>query len=41
MTKLFITANTNASKEAEHILTINDKEYIWKGPYMLTETNTN
>lgn len=41
ITKLFITSNTNASKEAEHMLTINDKEYTWKGPYMLTETNTN
>ena len=34
-TKLFITANTNASKEAKHILTINNNEFSWKGPYRL------
>jgi len=32
-TKLFITANTNASKEAKHKLTINDKDYEWSGSY--------
>ncbi|MFD1294408.1 alginate lyase family protein [Lutibacter holmesii] len=32
-TKLFITSNTNASKEAEHILKINNKNYTWKGSY--------
>ena len=32
-TKLFITANTNASKEAKHILKINDKNYKWSGSY--------
>jgi len=31
--KLFITANTNASKEAKHKLTINDKDYEWSGSY--------
>ncbi|MDV7186448.1 alginate lyase family protein [Lutibacter sp. TH_r2] len=36
-TKLFITANANASKEAEHKLTINNKQYTWKGSYILTE----
>ena len=32
-TKLFITANTNASKEAKHALKINDKNYTWTGSY--------
>ena len=32
-TKLFITANTNASKEAKHNLKINDKNYEWSGSY--------
>jgi len=32
-TKLFITANTNASKEAKHTLKINDKNYEWLGSY--------
>ncbi len=32
-TKLFITANTNASKEAKHILKINDNNYQWTGVY--------
>ena len=32
-TKLFITANTNASKEAEHKLKINNKNYSWRGSY--------
>ncbi len=32
-TKLFITANTNASKEAKHDLTINNKNYEWSGSY--------
>ena len=32
-TKLFITANTNASKEATHNLKINDKNYEWSGSY--------
>ncbi len=36
-TKLFITANTNASKEAKHTLKINDKNYEWSGSYILTE----
>nr|WP_206694507.1 alginate lyase family protein [Psychroserpens luteus] len=31
--KLFITANTNASKEAKHKLKINDKNYEWSGSY--------
>ena len=34
-TKLFITANTNASKESKHTLTINNEEFSWKGPYIL------
>ncbi|WP_299800718.1 alginate lyase family protein [uncultured Maribacter sp.] len=32
-TKLFIIANTNASKEAKHTLKINDKNYEWSGSY--------
>ena len=32
-TKLFITANTNASKEAKHALKINNKNYTWVGSY--------
>ena len=32
-TKLFITANTDASKEAKHNLIINDKNYEWSGSY--------
>jgi hypothetical protein len=32
-TKLFITANSYASKEAKHSLKINDKDYEWSGPY--------
>ncbi|WP_204346807.1 alginate lyase family protein [Psychroserpens algicola] len=32
-TKLFITSNTNASKEAKHNITINDKNYEWSGSY--------
>lgn len=31
--KQFIVANTNASKEEEHTLNINDTEYTWVGPY--------
>ncbi|WP_458627957.1 heparinase II/III domain-containing protein [Winogradskyella sp. PC D3.3] len=32
-TKLFITANSNASKEATHKVKINDKNYEWSGSY--------
>jgi hypothetical protein len=32
-TKLFITANKNASKEVKHTLKINDKNYEWSGSY--------
>ncbi|WP_299118859.1 alginate lyase family protein [uncultured Winogradskyella sp.] len=32
-TKLFITVNKNASKEASHNLKINDKNYEWSGSY--------
>ncbi|WP_158979274.1 alginate lyase family protein [Cellulophaga sp. L1A9] len=32
-TKLFITANTNAAKEAKHNLKISDQDYEWSGPY--------
>ena len=31
--KLFITANTNASMDAKHILKIKDKNYEWSGSY--------
>ena len=32
-TKLFITANTDTSKEANHNIKINDKNYEWSGSY--------
>ena len=32
-TKLFITANSNTSKEAKHTLNINGKNYEWSGSY--------
>ena len=32
-TKLFITANRDASKEAKHALKINNKDYTWVGSY--------
>jgi len=32
-TKLFIIANTNASKEAKHTLKINNENYEWSGSY--------
>ncbi len=32
-TKLFITANTDASKEAKHNVKIDDKNYEWSGSY--------
>ena len=35
--KVFIISNENNDKEAEHKLTINNKEYTWKGSYILTE----
>jgi hypothetical protein len=31
--KVLILSNTNASKEAKHILKINDKNYKWSGSY--------
>ncbi|QNM85307.1 alginate lyase family protein [Polaribacter pectinis] len=31
--KLFITSNTNASKEAKHKIKINNKNYEWSGSY--------
>ena len=31
-TKVFITSNTNASKDAKHTLTIKNKNYNWVGP---------
>jgi len=34
-TKLFITVNANASKDAKHTLTINEKVFEWTGPYLL------
>lgn len=36
-TKLFITANTNASKEAKHTLKIKDKNYEWSGSYYFNQ----
>ena len=35
--KVFIISNENNDKNAEHKLTINNKEYTWKGSYILTE----
>ncbi|MUU79372.1 alginate lyase family protein [Winogradskyella endarachnes] len=32
-TKLFITANTNNTKDSEHNIKINDKNYEWSGSY--------
>ena len=32
-TKLFITVNTNASKDVKHNIKINDKNYEWSGSY--------
>jgi hypothetical protein len=37
--KVFIISNENNDKDVEHKLTINNKEYSWKGPYTLTEKN--
>ena len=37
--KVFIISNENNYKDAEHKLTINNKEYTWKGTYKLTEIN--
>ncbi|MEP2279127.1 MAG: heparinase, partial [Maribacter sp.] len=33
ITKVFIIANNNASKEETHTLNINDKNYEWSGSY--------
>lgn len=38
-TKLFITANSNASKESKHSININNEEYQWVGPYNFTNIN--
>ena len=35
--KIFIFSNENNDKDAEHKLTINNKNYTWKGAYILTE----
>ena len=35
--KIFIISNKNNDIDAEHKLTINNREYAWKGPYKLTE----
>ncbi|MGB5418755.1 alginate lyase family protein [Algibacter sp.] len=37
--KVFIISNENNDKDKEHKLTINNKEYTWKGAYKLTENN--
>ncbi len=37
--KVFIISNENNDKDAEHKLTINNKECTWKGSYKLTENN--
>ena len=35
--KVFIISNENNDKDAAHKLAINNKEYSWKGSYLLTE----
>ena len=35
--KVFIISNENNDNESEHKLTIADKEYTWRGSYILTE----
>jgi len=35
--KVFIISNENNGKDAAHKLTINNKQYTWKGSYILTE----
>lgn len=37
--KIFIISNENNDKDAEHKLKINNKEYAWKGAYVLIENN--
>ena len=37
--KVFIISNQNNDKESEHKLTIDKKEYTWRGSYILTENN--
>ncbi|QHI38420.1 Exo-oligoalginate lyase [Kordia antarctica] len=39
ITKLFITANKDASKEATHTLKINDVNYTWKGGFTFQKIN--
>jgi hypothetical protein len=35
--KIFIISNENNDKDASHKLTINNREYTWKGPYTFVE----
>ena len=35
--KVFIISNENNDKESAHKLTINNREYTWRGSYILTE----
>ncbi|WP_372937887.1 heparinase II/III family protein [Seonamhaeicola sp.] len=35
--KVFIISNENNDEDAEHKLTINNKDYTWKGSYIFTE----
>jgi len=35
--KVYIISNENNDKDTEHKLAINNKEYAWKGPYILTK----
>ena len=35
--KVFIISNENNDKDVTHKLTINNIEYTWKGPYIVTE----
>ncbi|MFD1315101.1 alginate lyase family protein [Namhaeicola litoreus] len=36
---IFIISNQNSDKDAAHKLNIENKEYTWKGPYLLVEKN--
>ncbi len=35
--EVFIISNENNDKESEHKLTIDHKEYTWRGSYILTD----
>lgn len=41
ITKVFLIANQDNSENTEHHLNINQKEYTWKGAFILTENKKN